>query len=93
LGKTIALRFENVKVFLKTSPLRFENDQFQTNFAQPCPYVNKYFPEIQTIPRTIPLVLEIFAKRLIFQYLIIEPSKETLEEYLPHHFVFSLGSK
>ncbi len=23
----------------------------------------------------------------------MEPRKETLEEYLPHHFVFGLGSK
>jgi hypothetical protein len=38
LGKTIALRFENVRFKKKTSALRFENVKFQTNFAQPCLY-------------------------------------------------------
>jgi hypothetical protein len=35
LGKTIALRFENVKL-KKNSALPFENVKFQTNFAQTC---------------------------------------------------------
>jgi hypothetical protein len=41
MGKTIALRFENVSFRKKVIALRFENVKFETNVAQPCGYAWK----------------------------------------------------